>query len=305
MIFFSNKCGQLGNRLFAFAHLIANATASQHTVVNMSFDEYARYFETTSQDILCRYPATTSWVTSNRFRSWLFVMNKIVLKFLRKINYHSSLIFSVVIADLPEYQFKENKYFDMKDDRFQQVARKKPVVFVYGRFFRDYENLEKYQDSIRNYFKPLPKIQKNVEMHCRLAKQDADVVVGVHIRRGDYVEFAEGKYFYSDQDYFSKMVELQASLPEKRMKFVICSNENIALSHFSRLSVLKGPGHLVEDMYMLSMCDFIMGPPSTFTLWASFYGRKPLYQIRDLNQMTSFDKFTYLPPSVLYNFSFN
>ena len=305
MIFFSNKSGQLGNRLFAFAHLIANATANQHKIINLSFDEYAQYFETTSRDVFCCYPAAESWVVSNRLRSWLFVLNRAVLRILRKINSHGNTLYSIVIADLPEYQFKGNAYFDMNDKGFQQVTKTKPIVFMYGRFFRDYENLEKFQDSIRNYFKPIAKIQKNVEAHYKVAKQDADVVVGVHIRRGDYVEFADGKYFYSDQDYLNKMNQLQVSMPGKKIKFVICSNENIAPNHFSGLSVLKGPGHLVEDIYALSLCDFIMGPPSTFTLWAAFYGKKPLYQIRDLNQLASIDKFAYLPPSVLYNFSFN
>lgn len=305
MIFFSNKSGQLGNRLFAFAHLIANAAAYQHKIINLSFDEYAQYFETTSRDVFCCYPAAESRVVSNRLRSWLFVLNKAVLRVLRKINSQGNTLYSIVIADLPEYQFKGNTYFDMNDKGFQQVTKTKPIVFMYGRFFRDYENLEKFQDSIRNYFKPLSNIQKNVDAQYRLAKQDADLVVGVHIRKGDYVDFAEGKYFYSDQDYRTKMLELQVSMPGQRIKFLICSNADIAPNHFTELSILKGSGHLVEDMCVLSLCNFIMGPPSTFTLWASFYGKKPLYQIRDLKETASLDKFVYLPPSVLYNFSFN
>jgi hypothetical protein len=29
-------------------------------------------------------------------------------------------------------------------------------------------------------------------------------------------------------------------------------------------------------MYALASCDYIVGPPSTFSLWASFYGQVPL-----------------------------
>jgi len=34
---------------------------------------------------------------------------------------------------------------------------------------------------------------------------------------------------------------------------------------------------MVEDLYALAECDYIIGPPSTYTLWASFYGDTPLW----------------------------
>ena len=36
-------------------------------------------------------------------------------------------------------------------------------------------------------------------------------------------------------------------------------------------------GVAVEDLYALAGCDLLIGPPSTFTQWASFYGKVPLY----------------------------
>jgi hypothetical protein len=40
-----------------------------------------------------------------------------------------------------------------------------------------------------------------------------------------------------------------------------------------------GTGHLVEDLYSFTHCDYLIGPPSTFTSWASFYGRVPLCRV--------------------------
>jgi hypothetical protein len=34
-------------------------------------------------------------------------------------------------------------------------------------------------------------------------------------------------------------------------------------------------------MYALAQCDLILGPPSTFSQWASFYGQRPLCIVRD------------------------
>jgi hypothetical protein len=42
---------------------------------------------------------------------------------------------------------------------------------------------------------------------------------------------------------------------------------------------LAGPGHFIEDLYALASCDYIIGPPSTFSQWASFYGNVPRYMV--------------------------
>jgi hypothetical protein len=304
MLVFSYKCGQLGNRLFAYAHMIAVAEANGLRVVNLSFDEYARYFNGTSEDIFCRYPQVRSSVQSGRIRSWLFVANKAILKLLRVLKLENGPGYSVIVADLPEYQFKETRYYDMKTPAFLQQARKNAVL-LFGRFFRDYENMQLHQEVIRNYFTPVAQINSRIEDFINNARKGCDRLVGVHMRRGDYAQFAKGKYFYSFSDYKIKIEELQGAAGSIRLKFVLCSNEDIDASNFGNLDVVKGPGRAVEDMYALSKCDYIMGPPSTFTLWASFYGKKPLYQIRNINDPIDLNSFKYFPPEILFNFCFN
>lgn len=73
--------------------------------------------------------------------------------------------------------------------------------------------------------------------------------------------------------------------------FVICSNEEIDLSSFNELNVFKGQGHFVADLHSLSLCDYIAGPPSTFSMWASFYGQKPLWQIENARQNPAVESF--------------
>ena len=38
-----------------------------------------------------------------------------------------------------------------------------------------------------------------------------------------------------------------------------------------------GPGTEIGDLYSLAACDYIIGPPSTYTQWASFYGQVPRF----------------------------
>ncbi len=303
MIFYSHHSGQLGNQLFVFAHLVANAAAHRTKLVNLSFAEYARYFSTTNDDLFCRFPERSSFIKSNSVRSGLFLVNKAILKVMRIGRFDRSVIHRIIVADLPEYQFTEENYFDLNSQIFQNLVRKKPVVLLFGRFFRDFQNFEKYQDVIRNYFTPLPELQTHVDQFINEAKKSGDILVGVHIRRGDYAQFAGGKYFFSHSQYAAKMKELQGSPIGRKVTFVVCSNEELKSEYFGGLPFKEAPGHLVKDMYILSQCDLIMGPPSSYSLWASFYGRKPLYHMRDVRIPINLDSFVMLPPHVLYNFA--
>lgn len=305
MLILSNKCGQLGNRLFAFAHLIAASEANQVGAINLSFDEYASFFVGTHKNLLCEYPAKRRFLNSNRLRSFLFLINKALVKGLRLLRINKSFLHQIVVADLPEYAFSKGDYFDLSGPDFSEIAKSKRVCFLFGRFFRDYSNIEIYAESIRSYFEPINEIREDLDrLHASL-KIESDLLVGVHIRRGDYQQFVDGKYFFSLDEYLKKMKEVKQALADKNVRFVVCSNEKIDPDFFSGMQVTLGPGHLVKDMYLLAKCDYIMGPPSTYTLWASFYGRKPLCQIRDTQTRIDMNQFVMLPPHVLYNFSFN
>ena len=41
---------------------------------------------------------------------------------------------------------------------------------------------------------------------------------------------------------------------------------------FAGLDARPGPEHPVSAMHAMSLCDAIIGPPSTFSGWASFMG---------------------------------
>lgn len=50
---------------------------------------------------------------------------------------------------------------------------------------------------------------------------------------------------------------------------------------------------VITDLYTLSLCDYIIGPFSTFFRWASFIGEKPICYLEDKNQtftLASFSK---------------
>ena len=44
----------------------------------------------------------------------------------------------------------------------------------------------------------------------------------------------------------------------------------------TRRIVRAASRHFITDLYCMASCDGIIGPPSTFSQWASFYGKVPL-----------------------------
>jgi len=218
------------------------------------------------------------------------------------MNFRISPFHGIVVADMPQYTFEENRYFHLNDQCFQKLVARKPIIFLFGRFFRDYPNFEKHQNVIRQFFMPTVNIQTKVENFMGKARQGSDLIVGVHIRRGDYAQFAGGKYFFSQEDYSRILQLVEINIAARKMRFIICSNERVNEELFKAVDFILAPGHLVEDMYILSSCDLIIGPPSTYSTWAAFYGNKPIYQLTNVSQSPQSQDFKILASSLLYNF---
>jgi len=149
-------------------------------------------------------------------------------------------------------------------------------LWGHGWGFRDYDALQKHKDAVRAFFSPVEETAERVNCFMEKARTGDPEIVGIHIRRGDYARYAGGRYFYSDDNYRSVMQRMEQLLRPKTVRFLIVSNQGIEADAFSGLDTLKGPGDAQGDLHSLSQCDYIIGPPSTFSMWASFSQDKPL-----------------------------
>ena len=70
----------------------------------------------------------------------------------------------------------------------------------------------------------------------------------------------------------------------KDCSFVLVSNLPIDKNYFADLPVFYTNGNLIQDLYTLANCNYIVGVSSTYSLWASFYGRVPLCIITSKKQ---------------------
>lgn len=288
MIIIFRKTGQLGNRLFNFANFIAFAAETGQTVINTSFDEYAQHFETTSSDIFCRYPAkkSSSLIPNNpEIRRKLYkLFNAYAIRWIRKLRLQRWLIPIVVVPKKQIYLLDDNP-------AARKPFLKKRLTMAAGLNFRDISGIEKHLDKIRDYFKLVGEHRQRVDSLISKARQDCDVLVGVHIRQGDYETHLGGRYFFDIDVFKSFMRNIEILIPNRRVGFLVCSNSQLDPQDFEGHAVTFGPKHFVEDMYSLAACDYIMGPPSTYTLWASLYGGARLYFIQTAEADLSMDDF--------------
>ena len=274
------KPGRLANRLILYANFIAYVTEYGGRVLNPSFDEYTPYFRGTVNNSLGRYPKPLTIAYNSFLNRWVYRFMLFISRIAMKAKLRTKLV---------DYLYLETK--ESMDMCQASVVSSGKIIFIHGWLFRAGELLKKHQQVVRQTFEPVKEIKENVQAFIAKQRTEVEVLVGVHIRRGDYRYFNNGIYFYTDAQYQQLMADILSILPDQNIKFILCSDESLEEFHCSDVNWATSTNHLIEDLYILSECDYIIGPPSTYSAWASFYGQVPLFHIEkpeDELQLTSF-----------------
>jgi hypothetical protein len=270
----AEETGRLGNRLFLFAHFIANALEYGYNVVNPCFDAYARYFVGSTHEVLDNVTLPS--------RRWAFGL-KVSRPIFRRM-FKVSFLHQAISADVE---------FDLNASAYIEAVSGGRYVLAFGWMYRDRSNFRKHADRLREYFCPAEPFYSRVSDIISTIKKQVTLLVGVHIRRGDYRNWRDGKYYLSNEIYAEKMAELLRQLGKDggEAGFLLCSDEPIEADEFSSFRTFGGSGNFIEDLYCLSQCDYIIGVPSSYSLWASFYGNTPLYHIDDVGHSIALEDF--------------
>ncbi len=291
MLIVNEKQGRFANRLISFSFFIANSIDHNYTLIYPYFAEYKSFFEATDSNIFGLKNKVSLRIT--RFLPLNYVLYflnlvviKIIFKYVRKTVeikntwfwyfYNPNQFTISVILDMKSPELR-----DMQDPEFIHYAKNK--LILQGSWInRDRAGVTKYHEEITRIFTPKKMYQDTIDAIIYNAKQEADCVVGVHIRRGDFKQFAGGRWFFEDAIYCEKLKSIETQLQQnnKTVKFILCSAENIDLSNFKGLNIdFEFRLHIV-DMYLLAKCDYILSPGgTTFAMWASYYGKIPLKQL--------------------------
>lgn len=149
---------------------------------------------------------------------------------------------------------------------------------VEGWCVRHLDLVDKHIEAIRQLFAFDKSVAKNVERYTK----GTELAVGIHIRRGDYRTFHNGQFYFEDDTFISCVNRLLQLLPsDKKVKVFVCGNDpKINRQHYRdsiNAEVVFPDGSATEDLCLLSQCDYLIGPVSSFSLIATMYGKAKLY----------------------------
>ena len=271
-----SKQGQLANRIWHACHLIANAIEYDYKVYSICFSDYYPFFSETLER-----KETKQFFKVFRFDSKIstLVIGKAVglIRKVSRFNKGNFFIFQYVQEAC--YAVGQKPNTDLNSQEFVRKAKK--ICLIDGWGFWDHPNILKHREQLVDLWRPNKEYIDTANEIIERLRSESDILIGVHIRRGDYKFFNNGLFYFEFEFYREKMKEIE-SLPKfinKKVCFVICSNEPTEQTMFEGLNVDTNSRNLIVDILLLSECDYIIGPLSTFSDWAAYYGYKPLLSL--------------------------
>jgi hypothetical protein len=260
-IYYVHDAGGMCNRLFPFAHLLAFSQETQRPLFNPVFGHLAEYFVGTNPQYsgsLAQCSGHESVLPRLSLPVW-----RVRFKIARNLASHRVAIRT------------EGELLDL--ERIQNTGEIRAVQWISALYAIHNAAFQKHRDLIRSYFRPIPPIESAVQQHIAVARKNVDILVGVHIRHGDYATHSGGHLFFEVSEFRELMDRMVNQLPGQRIGFLVCSNEPQPGEAFTGLVWRKGPGTEIGDLMALASCDYIIGPASTYSQWASFYGQVPCF----------------------------
>ncbi|EDY80608.1 hypothetical protein VDG1235_222 [Verrucomicrobiia bacterium DG1235] len=185
---------------------------------------------------------------------------------------------------------KRDPVFLTNEEVRKKILDARVTVVVGYYIYTDFSYLEKHGDAIR---KKLAPVLKDSDVKHMESVHDGQFgkTVGIHIRRTDYIDYVGGEFYFEISHYESVARSVALNADELKVRFVICSDEEISETAFAGLDWVRGPGSMMGDLYALSTCDYVMGPHSTFNRWSAYLGNKPRYQISKKSENVGFSDF--------------
>jgi hypothetical protein len=168
----------------------------------------------------------------------------------------------------------------------------------------DTRYLAQTKKELQQIFRPRQEIVDKAEAMIADIRERANIIVGVHIRHGDYRIFHSGRHFYSLEEFHTFMLKIKNIYADRKVAFFISSNESFSTEIFTGCQCyrfVKEPSGAILDLYTLSLCDRIIGPWSTYSRWASFMGEVPLCCIKGKQKEFSENDFSVITD--FYHFS--
>lgn len=239
-----------------YSYIIAWANKHNCIAMNQSFIEYSTYFPYFTNNPLGLLP-----IKYNLFSYILKQLNDVFQNSLKRISLRSYLFPYLYKIDL------ENVLTNTQNINFPKILSAKKIIFFYGFLFgdRDFNFIQ----NNRNYLKNIFTFRENIQKQCFQIIEgfNKNKIIGICMRQGDYKDHFNGKLFLTDEEYTALVSRLQLQYPDHGI-FIACEEKKDEFQINRAFISFENPA---LNLCMLSKCDLLIGPPSTFMTWAAFY----------------------------------
>ena len=277
--------GRLGNRLHTHANALAWCIENNYNLINLSFSDYARFFENS--------PKHNS---GNLHQSDNFVFKLLSIRLFR--NFLRRLLLSDKWLEKLSWIINKMRPRDdellLEADLNLQINQKK-INLIKHWDIRCCNSIKSHQHKLRDYLRPNKRFVVTAENIIDELRSKYDYVVGVHARRGDYAIYLDGKYYHSWESYLhwaNQTKQVLEKSGKKNVGVVICSDEEPPTSIPKRQTVhFNSSNEIMVDIHIMSLCDYNVGPPSSFGTWISWFGKVPRLVVYNNTEITSLEQF--------------
>jgi len=278
--------GRLGNRLHTHANALAWCIEHNYNLINLSFSEYADLFKSSP-----KYKFGKLQITNN----FLFKLFSISLLrcFLRRLLLSDKWMKRLAFI-FNQIRPKKNEALLESDLNLQIKQNKINLIKYWDISCRNSINI--HQHKLRDYLRPNKRFVITAEKIIDELRLKYECVVGVHARRGDYSTYLDGIHYHSWESYLHWANQTKQVLEDsgkKNVGIVICSDEVPPSAVSKNKNVyFNSSNEVMIDIHLLSLCDYNLGPPSSFGTWISWFGKVPRLQISSDTIIESIDQFS-------------
>jgi len=263
--------GRLGNRLKLLTHLSAAAVEHGFEIANPAFWKYRAAFQAWRHNSLQFYPGNSIWPIPPRLERFfrglicrLAQAAETLPRFRRQVGW---------------LRCRDEEELDLSSAGFRHRLETGPRnLFLWGYNFHARTLVRKHRCRLLDLFRPRAQ-----------PSAPAGWTVALHIRRGDYREWADGQYFFPWESYRDWIRQAVSRWSEKSPRVLVFSDEPVPDFIAKDPGVEVCRGSPTEDLFRMAGSQIILGPPSSFSDWAAWYGGAGRLRIQKVGQELRFE----------------
>lgn len=249
MYFIVEDCPKgLCNSMWAGLNIYAYCLQHCYSVSIPAFEKHHKLFNLKELLLSSNQPGLQDYLYINK-RPWY--LNKKILDIIG--------IKSKKISD--SYSFIEKLLNIRRIKSWKELSQNSNKHFI--------ENREFIRSKIFPYSIVIDKINS-------LFPNDNSQVLGMHLRGGDYRYWRNGNYYFNE-DLFINFITNYLEQDVNRKCFIATNEKKwseLLIDNFGEKIIIGGDP--ITDLWGLANSNWIIGPPSTFSMFASFWKNTPL-----------------------------